>query len=77
MREQGTSGQHLKALLLGLLADSLSELRRFSKELDVERVDREGGRIFMKDGRVFSLELKAEASIRGRRGPTRPTPRIR
>jgi hypothetical protein len=77
MREEGTSGRHLKALLLGLLADSLSELRRYSKELDVERVDREGGRIFMKDGRVFSLELKAEASIRGRRGPARPTPRIR
>ncbi len=71
MREEGTSVRDLKALLLGLLADSLAELRRFSRELDIERVDREGGRIFMRDGRVFSLELKAEASIRGRLGPRR------
>jgi hypothetical protein len=56
-------------MLLGLLADSLSELRRFSKDLDVERIDREGGRIFLKDGRVYSVELRAEASIRARRGP--------
>jgi hypothetical protein len=71
MREQGTSAQQLRALLLGLLADSLAELRRFSRELGVERVDREGGRIFMRDGRVFSLELKAEGPIRDRRGPRR------
>jgi hypothetical protein len=71
MREQITSAKHLRALLLGLLTDALPELRRFSSELDIDRVDREGGRIFMKDGRVFSLELKAEASLRGRRGPGR------
>jgi hypothetical protein len=69
MREQGTSPKQLRTLILGLLAESLPELRRFSKDLDVERVDREGGRIFMRDGRVFSLEIKAEASIRARRGP--------
>jgi hypothetical protein len=56
-------------MLLGLFADSLNELRRFSKDLDVERIDREGGRIFLKDGRVFTVELKAEASIRARRRP--------
>jgi hypothetical protein len=72
MREQITSAKHLRALLLGLLTDALPELRRLSNALDIERVDREGGgRIFMKDGRVFSLELKAEASLRGRRGPGR------
>jgi hypothetical protein len=71
MREQITSPKHLRALLLGLLTDALPELRRLSNQLDIERVDREGGRIFMKDGRVFSLELKAEASLRGRRGPGR------
>lgn len=71
MREQITSAKHLRALLLGLLTDALPELRRLSSELDIERVDREGGRIFMKDGRVFSLELKAEASLRARRGPGR------
>jgi hypothetical protein len=71
MQDQGTSAKRLKTILLGLLGDSLSELRRFSKDLDIERVDREGGRIFMKDGRVLLLELKAEASIRGRRGPGR------
>ncbi len=71
MREQGTSTKRLKEILLGLLADSLGELRRFSSDLDIERVDRAGGRIFMKDGRVFSLELRPEASIRQRRGPGR------
>ncbi len=71
MREQGTSPKRLKEILLGLLADSLEELRRFSTGFDVERVDREGGRIFLKDGRVFSLELKVEASLRARRGPGR------
>jgi hypothetical protein len=71
MREQGTSAKQLRTILLGLLGDSLEELRRFSRDLDVERIDREGGRIFMKDGRVFSVELKAEASIRARRGPGR------
>jgi hypothetical protein len=71
MQEPGTSAKQLKGILLGLLSDSLSELRRFSKDLDIERVDREGGRIFLKDGRVFSVELKAQASIRGRRGPVR------
>ncbi len=71
MREQGTSPKRLKEILVGLLADSLSELRRFSKDLDIERVDRATGRIFMKDGRVFTLELKSEASIRQRRGPGR------
>ena len=71
MREQGTSPKRLKEILVGLLADSLSELRRFSDELDIDRVDRASGRIFMKDGRVFTVELKAEASIRQRRGPGR------
>jgi len=71
MREQGTSSKRLKEILVGLLADSLGELRRFSSDLDIERVDRASGRIFMKDGRVFSLELKQEASIRQRRGPGR------
>ncbi len=70
MRDQGTSAKQLKALLLGLLTDSLGELRRFS-DIDIDRVDREGGRIFMKDGRVFSVELRAEASLRARRGPGR------
>jgi hypothetical protein len=70
VREQGTSAKTLKALLLGLLADSLAELRRF-RELDIERVDREGGRIVLKDGRVFRVEVTAEASVRGRRGPGR------
>ncbi len=71
MREQGTSPKRLKEILVGLLADSLNELRRFSQDLDIERVDRATGRIFMKDGRVFTLELKPEASIRQRRGPGR------
>ena len=71
MREQGTSPKRLKEILVGLLADSLSELRRFSQDLDIARVDRAAGRIFMKDGRVFTLELKSEASIRQRRGPGR------
>ena len=56
---------------MGLLADSLNELRRFSDDLDIDRVDRATGRIFMKDGRVFTLELKPEVSIRQRRGPGR------
>ncbi len=71
MRQPGTSPKRLKEILVGLLADSLSELRRFSEDLDIDRVDRAGGRIFMKDGRVFTLELKPEASIRQRRGPGR------
>ena len=71
MREQGTSSSQLRTILLGLLNDSLDELRRFSRDLDIVRVDREGGRIFMKDGRVFSLELKSEGSLRARRGPGR------
>ncbi len=71
MREQGTSPKRLKEILVGLLADSLSELRRFSDDLDIDRVDRASGRIFMKDGRVFTVDLKAEASIRQRRGPGR------
>ena len=71
MREQGTSPKRLKEILVGLLADSLSELRRFSDDLDIDRVDRASGRIFMKDGRVFTVELKVEASIRQRRGPGR------
>lgn len=69
--EQGMSAKRLKTILLGLLADSLPELRRFASDLDIERVDREGGRIFLRDGRVFSLELKAESSMRARRGPGR------
>ncbi len=71
MREQGMSAKRLKTILLGLLADSLPELRRFTTDLEIERVDREGGRIFLRDGRVFSLELKTEGSIRARRGPGR------
>jgi hypothetical protein len=71
MQDQATSVKRLKTILLGLLADSLDELRRFSRDLDVDRIDREGGRIFMKDGRVFSLELRPEASMRARRGPGR------
>ena len=71
MREEGTSGKQLRAILLGLLNDSLDELKRFQRDLDITRIDREGGRIFMKDGRVFSLELKAERSIRARQGPGR------
>ena len=71
MREQGTSTKRLKEILLGVLADQLNELRRFSSDLDIDRVDRAGGRIFMKDGRVYSLELKEEASVRQRRGPGR------
>lgn len=71
MREQGTSGKQLRAILLGLLNDSIDELKRFQRDLDIVRIDREGGRIFMKDGRVFSLELKAERSIRARQGPGR------
>ncbi len=71
MRESGTSAKKLKAILVGLLADSLDELRRFSSDLDIDRVDRAGGRIFMRDGRVFTVELKEEASIRGRRAPAR------
>lgn len=71
MREQGTSTKQLKTILLGLLADSMGELRRFSRDLDIDRVDREGGRIFMKDGRVFSLELKTEGSARSRLTPRR------
>ena len=71
MREQGTSSSQLRTILLGLLNDSLDELRRFSRDFDIVRVDREGGRIFMKDGRVFSLELKSEGSLRARRGPGR------
>ena len=70
MRNQGTSAKQLKTILLGLLIDSLSELRRFS-DIDIDRVDRDGGRIFMKDGRVFTVELRAEASLRARRGPAR------
>ncbi len=70
MRNQGTSAKQLKTILLGLLTDSLSELRRFS-DIDIDRVDREGGRIFMKDGRVFAVALRAEASLRARRGPSR------
>ncbi len=70
MRNQGTSAKQLKTILLGLLTDALGELRRFS-DIDIERVDREGGRIFMKDGRVFTVELRAEASLRARRGPGR------
>ena len=70
MRNQGTSAKQLKTILLGLLTDALGELRRFS-DIDIDRVDREGGRIFMKDGRVFSVELHAEASLRARRGPSR------
>lgn len=69
--EQGTSPKQLKAILLGLLADSLGELRRFNRDLDIDRVDREGGRIFMRDGRVFSVELKADASTRSRMSPRR------
>jgi hypothetical protein len=69
--EQGTSPKQLKAILLGLLADSLGELRRFNRDLDIDRVDREGGRIFMRDGRVFSVELKADASARSRMSPRR------
>ena len=71
MRDQGTSAKRLKTVLLGLLADSLDELRRFSTDMDIDRVDRQGGRIFMKDGRAFTLELKEQASIRSRRGPGR------
>jgi hypothetical protein len=71
MREQGTSAKQLRTILLGLLNDSLGELRRFSRDLDIDRVDLEGGRIFMKDGRVFTLELQSQASLRGRRGPGR------
>ena len=71
MREQGTSAKRIKEILLGLLGDSLDELKRFSRDLDIDRVDRQGGRIFMKDGRVFSLDLKTEGSIRARRGPGR------
>ena len=71
MRDQGTSAKRLKTVLLGLLADSLDELRRFSNDMDIDRVDRQGGRIFMKDGRAFTLELKEQASIRSRRGPGR------
>jgi hypothetical protein len=71
MPEKSVSAKELKALLLGLLSDSLGELRRFSKDLGIERVDREGGRVFLTDGRVFSLELKAEASVRARHGPGR------
>ncbi len=69
-RDQGTSPKQLKSILLGLLHDALPELRRMH-DLDVERVDREGGRIFLKDGRVFRVELTAEASIRARTGPPR------
>jgi hypothetical protein len=71
MRDPGTSDKRLKQLLLGLLADSLGELRKFSRELDIQRVDREGGRIYMKDGRVFTLELRSEASARARFDPRR------
>lgn len=71
MRDEGSSPKRLRDVLLGLLADSLSELKRFSSQLDIERVDREGGRIFLRDGRVFSVELKPQASLRGRRGPGR------
>ncbi|MFQ5514935.1 MAG: hypothetical protein ACE5FG_10895 [Myxococcota bacterium] len=70
-RTDGTSSTQLRAILLGLLADSLDELRRFQRDLDVQRVDREGGRIFMKDGRVFQVELKLQSSIRARQGPGR------
>jgi hypothetical protein len=69
-RDQGTSPKQLKSILLGLLQDALPELRRLH-DLDVERVDRDGGRIFLKDGRVFRVELSAEASIRARSGPPR------
>lgn len=71
MAETGTSAKRLKQILLGLLADSLGELRKYSRELDIQRVDREGGRIYMTDGRVFTLELRAEASMRGRFDPRR------
>jgi hypothetical protein len=70
MREQGTSPKQLKGILLGLLSDALDELRRLHN-LDVDRIDREGGRIFLRDGRVFRLELTPEASIRSRTGPPR------
>jgi hypothetical protein len=69
-RDQGISPKQLKSILLGLLQDALPELRRL-QDLDIERVDREGGRIFLKDGRVFRVELAAEASIRSRTGPPR------
>ncbi len=68
-RSQGTSALRLKTILLGLLADSLDELRRFQRDIEIQRVDREGGRIFMKDGRVYTLELKSAGSIRARQGP--------
>ncbi len=71
MRERGVSAKQLKTLLMGLLAEALPELRRFSNDLEIDRIDRDGGRIFLKDGRVFSVELRAEASIRSRRGPAR------
>ena len=71
MREQGTSSSKLRNIVLGLLIENLDELKRFNRELDIQRVDREGGRIFMTDGRVFSLELKSQGSIRQRQGPGR------
>ncbi len=71
MREQGISAKQLKLILMGVLSEALPELRRFSDQLDIEKIDKNGGRIFLRDGRVFSVELKAEASIRSRRGPGR------
>ncbi len=67
MRDQGTSPKQLKGILLGLLSDALNELRRMH-DLDIERIDREGGRIFLRDGRVFKVELTPEASVRARSG---------
>ena len=68
--DTGTSGPQIRTILLGLLNESLDELRRF-RDIDISRVDLQGGRIMMKDGRVFSVEIKAEASVRGRQGPGR------
>ena len=70
-RPDGTPALRLKTILLGLLADSLDELRRFQRDIEIQRVERESGRIFMKDGRVYTLELKSEGSIRARMGPIR------
>jgi hypothetical protein len=69
MREEGTSPKQIRTLLLGLLSDALGELRRMSRDFDIERIDREGGRIFLRDGRVFSVELRAEGPQRSRGFP--------
>lgn len=69
MREQGTSPKQLKDILVGLLSDALPELRRYARDLDIERVDREAGRIHLRDGRVFTLELRAEGPVRSRISP--------